>query len=230
MTHLEQTNVKIDIADHPAVMKKATDRLNEWRSEFEKRALKLLKRFFTQNPIYRNDPDAHAELVAERLPHTQDGKKVIPFIYGDPEKLLCSWEDATLLNIFSYHVQQVGDALELNGPPSGALALSTAAYERALTLYKSGENAKELEGEDGEHNSSKWSKKHEFDTYWGAVARGYTASTSSIPAGKWMCIISYASSGQRTNSRQASTLDIVDDVMEACVNIPILDDEDEDNE
>ncbi|KAG1720488.1 hypothetical protein EDB19DRAFT_1647056 [Suillus lakei] len=225
-------DIKIDIADHPAVKKKvvATDRLNEWRSEFGKRALKLLKRSFVQNPIYRNDPDARAELIAARLPHTRDGKKVIPFIYGDPEKLLRSWEDATLLDIFSYHVQRVGDALESNGPPSGALALSTAAYERALTLYKSGENAKELEGEDGEPNSSKRSKKHEFDTYWGAVARGYTASTSSIPAGKWMRIISYANSGQRTNSRQASTLDVVDDVMEARANIPISDDEDEDNE
>ncbi|KAG2743056.1 hypothetical protein P692DRAFT_201870409 [Suillus brevipes Sb2] len=229
-------DIEIDIADHPAVKKKvqffmqATDRLNEWRSKFGKRALKLLKRFFVQNPIYRNDPDARAELVAACLPHTRDGKKVIPFIYGDPEKLLRSWEDATLLDIFSYHVQRVRDALESNGPPSGALTLSTAAYERALTLYKSGENAKELEGEDGEPNSSKRSKKHEFDTYWGAVARGYTASMSSIPAGKWMRIISYASSGQRTNSRQASTLDVVDDVMEARANIPISDGEDEDNE
>jgi hypothetical protein len=63
----------------------ATDRLNEWRSEFGKRALKLLKRLFVQNPIYRNDPDARTELVAARLPHTRDEKKVIPFIYGNPE-------------------------------------------------------------------------------------------------------------------------------------------------
>jgi hypothetical protein len=62
------------------------------------------------------------------------------------------------------------------------------------------------------------------------VARGYTASTSSIPAGKWTRIISYASSGQQTNSRQALTLDVVDDVMEARANIPISDGEDEDNE
>ncbi|KAG2029591.1 hypothetical protein BDR03DRAFT_1018188 [Suillus americanus] len=120
-------DIKIDVADHPAVKKKATDRLNEWRSKLGKRALKLLKRSFVQNPIYRNDPDARAELVAARLPHMRDGKKVIPFIYGDPEKLLRSWEDATLLDIFSYHVQRVGDALESNGPLSGALALSTAA-------------------------------------------------------------------------------------------------------
>lgn len=45
-----------------------------------------------------------------------------------------------------------------------------------------------------------------------------------------MRIISYASSGQRTNSRQPLTLDVVDDVMEARANIPISDDEDEDNE
>jgi hypothetical protein len=62
------------------------------------------------------------------------------------------------------------------------------------------------------------------------VAQGYTASTSSIQSGKWTRIMLYASSGQRTNSRQASTLDIVDDVMEAQANIPISDGEDEDNE
>ncbi|KIK42006.1 hypothetical protein CY34DRAFT_12687 [Suillus luteus UH-Slu-Lm8-n1] len=195
-----------------------------------KEGLEATEEVFCSKSYVQKRPWCSAELVAACLPHTRDGKKVIPFIYGNPEKLLHSWEDATLLNIFLYHVQRVGDALESNGPPSGALALSTAAYECALTLYKSGENTKELEVEDGEPNSSKRSKKHEFDTYWGAVARGYTASMSSIPAGKWTRIISYASSGQRTNSRQPSTLNVVDDVMEACANIPISDDEDEDNE
>ncbi|KAG0695122.1 hypothetical protein DFH29DRAFT_814501, partial [Suillus ampliporus] len=203
-------DIKIDIADHPAVKKKVV---------VSGCTIKLTALI----------DNSSCRPLIDSMNGEANGKKVIPFIYGDPEKLLHSWEDATLLDIFSYHVQQVRDALESNGPPSGALALSTAAYERALMLYKSGENAKELKGEDGEPNSSKQSKKHKFNTYWGTVAQGYTASMSSIPAGKWMRIISYVSSGQWTNSRQASTLNVVDDVMEAHANIPISDDEDEDN-
>lgn len=79
-----QMYYQINTADWQFFMQ-STDRLNEWRSEFGKRASKLLKRFFAQNPIYRNDPDAHTELIAERLPYTWDGKKVIPFIYSNPE-------------------------------------------------------------------------------------------------------------------------------------------------
>ncbi|KIJ13718.1 hypothetical protein PAXINDRAFT_13479 [Paxillus involutus ATCC 200175] len=77
----------------------------------------------------------------------------------------------------------------------GALATATASVERALTIYKSGESAKENDavGSDtATMDKRKRSRKYEFDQNWAVVTRRYAKSTSTLLKRKWDQIVALA--------------------------------------
>ncbi|KAF9233161.1 hypothetical protein BU15DRAFT_80409 [Melanogaster broomeanus] len=224
----------LSVQDHPAIKKLVIDRLNNWRSEMGKRGLKYLERYFKDSQ-YRNDVGARAAFVKSQLPQVINGCAVYPLIYRDTEKLKGSWESSLVIAVLSYHISRVGYHLfQTNGPPSGALAMATASVERALTIYKSGESAKENDGVGSDTTTTdkrKRSRKYEFDQNWAVVTRRYAKSTSALPERKWDQIVALANTSmladhERDMERTAGSTGEDELLMEARGDIP-LSDEDE---
>ncbi|KAF9233281.1 hypothetical protein BU15DRAFT_80257 [Melanogaster broomeanus] len=184
---------------------------------------------------YRNDVGARVAFVKSQLPQVINGCAVYPLIYRDTEKLKGSWESSLVIAVLSYHISRVGYHLfQTNGPPSGALAMATASVERALTIYKSGESAKENDGVGSDTTTMdkrKRSRKYEFDQNWAVVTRRYAKSTSALPERKWDQIVALANTSmladhERDMERTAGSTGEDELLMEARGDIP-LSDEDE---
>ncbi|KAG2144613.1 hypothetical protein DEU56DRAFT_935813 [Suillus clintonianus] len=179
----------VDINEHPAIKKIATDRLNEWRSMFGKDALKILKRHF-KHPEFRHDLEARVKFVRDHLPRKVNNQKRVPFIYADIEAFKGAWLSPELLELVAGHIKRCGKAFGVFGKPIGALGLAAAAYHRALSLYTDGKSAKEAAKEAKRHGNSdnaggKNSKNIDFDTAWGSVTMRYAEQASGLPASKW---------------------------------------------
>ncbi|KAI5990627.1 hypothetical protein EDD15DRAFT_2369701 [Pisolithus albus] len=216
---------KITVEEHPAIRKVATDRLNEWRSQFGKIALRQLERRFKGIP-YKNNIEARVQFVAERLPQKVDGKFCIPFIYADHQNMKSSWEGQLLLKTFAYHVKRVGeDFVGFSGKQVGALALSAAA------LWKTGENEKStLENESEAMTTRRHVRKTEFDEGWGDITQGYLSLAQKISDNKWARIFSLVNAGSRRGSTDHTGVraeELTDDLMEARTNILLSDSETE---
>ncbi|KAG1882454.1 hypothetical protein F4604DRAFT_1921642 [Suillus subluteus] len=181
----------VDINEHPAIKKIATDRLNEWRSTFGKDALKILKCQF-KHPEFHHDVDAHIKFVRDYLPRKVNNQKCVPFIYADIENFKGAWLAPVLLELVGTHVKRCGKAFGAFGKPIGALGLVAAAYHRALSLYTEGESAKEAAKEAKRHSDTGGDSKHakniDFDAVWGSVAMHYAEQAAGLPERKWEAI------------------------------------------
>ncbi|KAH7920026.1 hypothetical protein BV22DRAFT_1050642 [Leucogyrophana mollusca] len=206
-------HLPLDISNHPAIKKLATDRLNDWRSQFGKNAIARLEKYF-KDPTYRNDAEARAEYVQKQLPQVIDGQRRVPFLYADPVK---SWLSPLLLDIFVWHVKRVGDAYQVFGRPSGALAMSAAAFQRALTLYKTGHSKKDEKDVKGRRKPG-----IDFDNIWGTAAQKYTKFTTSLPDSKWDSILDVVGAVNKS-SRTITPPD--EDSLDDGFDIPLSDEE-----
>ncbi|KAH7902950.1 hypothetical protein BJ138DRAFT_1120906 [Hygrophoropsis aurantiaca] len=212
------SHLPLDISEYPAIKKLATDRLNDWRSQFGKNAISRLDKFF-KDSAYRNNPEARAEYVQSQLPQLMKGKTVVPFLYADSVKLLKSWQSAILLDIFAWHVKRISDSFQVFGQPSGALAMSAAAFQRALTLYKTGNSEKDEKDPDVK---GKRKPGIDFDNVWGLSAQKFAKFTTNLPETKWDCILDDVDSinlSARTASRHE------EETVEDTFDIPLSDDD-----
>ncbi|KAH7904187.1 hypothetical protein BJ138DRAFT_1107039, partial [Hygrophoropsis aurantiaca] len=127
-----------------------------------------------------------AEYVQAQLPQVVRGKNVVPFLYADSARLTKSWQAPLLIDILAWHVKRVGNSFQVFGRPSGALGMSAAAFQRALTLYKTGNNEK-----DEKDSDIKVKRKPgiDFDNVWGLSAQRFTKFTSELPETKWERIL-----------------------------------------
>ncbi|EIW77687.1 hypothetical protein CONPUDRAFT_156873 [Coniophora puteana RWD-64-598 SS2] len=181
LSHTIQAAWAAAFADHPrpdvrifntdgnqVILKLVTDSLNTWRSEFGKRAIKLLHNFFQSSLTHKDLQDKRAKWVS--LMSASPGDPRPPFLYAAPHDRTGAWRSPLVLQTFALHIRRAavptawgaaaasghGDkphaqAAEDRLPPFpvGALALSAAAVERALFVFKDGDNAKEKRGSDG---------------------------------------------------------------------------------
>ncbi|KAG1840993.1 hypothetical protein F4604DRAFT_1939731 [Suillus subluteus] len=181
----------VDINEHPAIKKIATDHLNEWRSTFGKDALKILERQF-KHPKFRHDVDARIKFVRDYLPCKVNNQKCVPFIYADIENFKGAWLAPVLLELMGTHVKRCGKAFGAFGKPIGALGLAAAAYHHALSLYTKGESAKEAAKEAKRHSDmggdSKHAKNIDFDAVWGSFTMRYAEQAAGLPERKWEAI------------------------------------------
>ncbi|KAH7918262.1 hypothetical protein BV22DRAFT_1134719 [Leucogyrophana mollusca] len=196
----------LDISDYPAIKKL-----------FGKNTITRLEKFF-KDPKYRNDAKTRAEYVRSQLPQVITGKKVVPFLYADSVKLTKSWQSPLLLNIFAWHVKRVGDAFQVFGRPSGALAMSAAALQRALTLYKTGNSEKDDKDPDVK---GKCKPGIDFDNVWGLSAQQFTKFTDDT---KWDRILQDVS-GINQTSRNVPVRD--EEYVDDTFDIPLSDKEGE---
>ncbi|KAI9428948.1 hypothetical protein H4582DRAFT_2090488 [Lactarius indigo] len=175
-----------DVRTNPAIKKVVIDHLNEWRSTIGKKAVTILSDFIKHDATLRRDSGEVATFVRGLLPRPHEQPVIFPLIYADPEASKGSWLAPMLLQVFAVHLQRVAKAPTNFGYPTGALALSTAALERGLTLFKTGVNIRD---EKATNNTSR-----AFDNNpWGGVACQYSQSTSDLRERKWVQIMRAAS-------------------------------------
>ncbi|KAG1873125.1 hypothetical protein F4604DRAFT_1925620 [Suillus subluteus] len=181
----------VDINEHPAIKKIATDRLNEWHSTFGKDALKILEHQF-KHPEFRHDVDTHIKFVCNYLPRKVNNQKCVPFIYADIENFKGAWLAPVLLELVATHVKHCGKAFGAFRKPIRALGLAAAAYHHALSLYTEGESAKEAAKEAKRHSDTGGDSKHakniDFDAAWGSVAMHFAEQAAGLPERKWEAI------------------------------------------
>ncbi|KAI9436942.1 hypothetical protein H4582DRAFT_2078010 [Lactarius indigo] len=175
-----------DVRTNPAIKKVVIDRLNEWRSTIGKKAVTILSDFIKHDTTLRRDSGEVATFVRGLLPRPHEQPVIFPLIYTDPEASKGSWLAPMLLQVFAVHLRRVAKAPTNFGYPTGALALSTTALERGLTLFKTRVNIRD---EKATNNTSR-----AFDNNpWGGVACQYSQSTSDLHERKWVQIMRAAS-------------------------------------
>ncbi|KAN0081517.1 hypothetical protein V8E55_009141 [Tylopilus felleus] len=192
----------VDVTNYPAI-RKVCDQLNTWRSEIGKCRISCLERYF-KAAEYRDSRDARTAFVQSQLPFIRDNDQepMYPLIYADTKNMKGAWKAPLILSIFATHIHRVGaDRFLSFGNPKGALALCTALFERALELFKDGENAKDTKGDfTGNSNNTvtnqgrgaRQSCKDQFDHKWSMATRQYALSTGKLGEKKWQKISSLA--------------------------------------
>ncbi|KAG2337816.1 hypothetical protein BDR05DRAFT_1004693 [Suillus weaverae] len=199
----------VDVNEHPAIKKIATDCLNEWHSMFSKDALKILEHHF-KHPEFRHDLEARVKFVCDHLPRKVNNQKCVPFIYADIEAFKGAWLSPELLELVAGHINHCGKTFGVFGKPVGALGLAAAAYHCALSLYTDGESAKEAAKEAKHHGNSDNAEQ-----------------ASALPASKWDSIEEALSELIGTDTRSDDGDYSDDDIMDIRSVVLLSDSEDD---
>ncbi|KAF7978991.1 hypothetical protein HWV62_44257 [Athelia sp. TMB] len=114
--------------------------LNTWRSNMGKAGIAAVNKFFEEHDIEPEDrlydtPEKRKAFVKDQL----DPSK-FSFVYRNPENETGKgiFQSELILAVFAYHLKNIAGSRMEYERPQGALALATAAIERALSFWKSG--------------------------------------------------------------------------------------------
>ncbi|KAH9018449.1 hypothetical protein EDB84DRAFT_1442430 [Lactarius hengduanensis] len=200
--------------EHPNLLGTINDRLNEWRSAFGKKAIQVLGDHVKADVTLRNSPTDTVSFVHGLLPSPREQPLEFPLIYSNPMvfKLKGSWQAPLLLQVFATHLRRVVKSPGNFGYPAGALALSTAALERALTQLESSTNRN--------------MKTTGFDNNpWGGITSQYAESTHKLPDRKWAQILEAVS--VYLVDRSGGKLAVLDTISSGRTNIVVSDEEED---
>ncbi|KAH9031201.1 hypothetical protein EDB85DRAFT_1891189 [Lactarius pseudohatsudake] len=203
-----------DVTGNIAVKKVINDRLNEWRSAFGKKVIQVLGDHVKADVTLRNSPTDTVSFVHGLLPSPREQPLEFPLIYSNPMvfKLKGSWQAPLLLQVFATHLRRVVKSPGNFGYPAGALALSTAALEHALTQLESNTNGN--------------MKTTGFDNNpWGGITSQYAESTHKLPDCKWAQILEAVS--VYLVDRSGGKLAVLDTISSGRTNIVVSDEEED---
>ncbi|KAI0253124.1 hypothetical protein BJV78DRAFT_1351967 [Lactifluus subvellereus] len=163
------------------VLRVCENTLNNWRSDLGKAGYRVLVNFWETDPTMSNSAEARAEYVADSLSDLR-------FVYKEPDACFTrgAFCSPLISKVFARHLRKVSTEDEDYSPQIGALALATAAVERALTLFKTGEDALKV---DRESNGARAGTR---SNPWGEKAREFVKSTKRINDCLWDTIIEHA--------------------------------------
>ncbi|KAH8979778.1 hypothetical protein EDB86DRAFT_3088552 [Lactarius hatsudake] len=199
-----------DMTGNIAVKKVINDRLNEWRSALGKKAIQVLGDHVRADVTFRNSPTDTVSFVNGLLPSPRDQPLEFPLIYSKPMELKGSWQAPLLLQVFATHVRRVVKSPGNFGYPAGALALSTAALERALTQLESSTNGN--------------MRTTGFDNNpWGGITSQYAELTHKLSDRKWAQIFEAIS--VHLTDRSGGKLAVLDTHSSGRTNIVVSDEE-----
>ncbi|KAH9956818.1 hypothetical protein BGW80DRAFT_1386030, partial [Lactifluus volemus] len=174
------------------VLTVAENALNNWRSEIGKAGHRAIVDMWLEDPASFNDAEARAQYIKMEL----EGLRFI-YKYPDAEGARAAFCSNLISKVFSVHLRKI---LPLANMQFGALALATAAVERGLTLFTTGEDVTAREREkrraraSGEHKKAKvnpreWSFS---DNPWGKKARMWAGSTQRLDEDHWHKVVNDA--------------------------------------
>ncbi|KAI9456209.1 hypothetical protein F5148DRAFT_1377964 [Russula earlei] len=144
---------------YPTVMRVAENTLNNWRSEMGKAGYRVVSQTFSNSNLFPHAVDRE-EYVADAL-------RDLTFVYKHPD-------DKKISGVSHDYGKQVG-----------ALALATAAAERGLTLFQTGEDALRTGREtDGRARGLGFT-----ESAWGDKTRDLVKSTRKLQDSHWAAIL-----------------------------------------
>ncbi|KAH9019475.1 hypothetical protein EDB84DRAFT_1566053 [Lactarius hengduanensis] len=179
-------NVRVNPAIKKVVSRAASYMTTATDSPSARRQVAVINDFIKHDATLRRDSAEVATFVRGLLPYPNERPVAFPLIYSNPKASKGSWLAPLLLQVFAVHLRRVTKAPTNFGFPAGALALSTAALERGLTLFKTGVNVRD---EKAANNAGR-----AFDNNpWGTIACQYAQSTCDLSERKWGQVIGAAS-------------------------------------
>ncbi|XP_006454912.1 hypothetical protein AGABI2DRAFT_140740 [Agaricus bisporus var. bisporus H97] len=156
-----------DNVNHPAIEFLASSGIRSWRSKIGSNTLAIVDALFK---------DKYSEVVRAEV---RDYLPALCFLWKNPEAPNGEregWLSDLFLKAFVYHVHYMLKAVgDPHGYPVGAVALTAAAIERSLNIWKLGTR----DTTPGEFNQQDW----------GSVTRHYALSTSQLAETKWEKIL-----------------------------------------
>ncbi|KAI0282251.1 hypothetical protein BC826DRAFT_1110850 [Russula brevipes] len=164
--------------------------LNSWRSDVGKAGHIAVFDFWQANPATFGSAEARKTYVTQALTGLR-------FLFKDPDAPkghrgpFCS---PLISKVYASHLRRILTAPVKYGSQIGGLALATAAVERGLTLFKSGEDMRQGDRVSVADDQSTRGKANNFtDKIWGEKARQLVKSTSRLDDTNWPIIKAHAS-------------------------------------
>ncbi|KAH9957044.1 hypothetical protein BGW80DRAFT_1384682, partial [Lactifluus volemus] len=169
------------------VLTVAKNALNNWRSEIGKAGHRAVVDMWLEDPASFNNTEARAQYIKAEL----EGLRFI-YKYPDAKGARAAFCSDLISKVFSLHLRKI---LPLANMQFGALALATAAVERGLTLFTTGEDVTAREKRrarvSGDHDKAK-AKSREWsfsDNPWGKKARMWAGSTQRLNEDHWRKVV-----------------------------------------
>ncbi|GBE89319.1 hypothetical protein SCP_1503270 [Sparassis crispa] len=202
-------------SEHPAIHAVAQAALRTYRSDIGKTALRIIDTIWESVDMVGNytTVERRKAWIEARLNNKN-------FLYLDPESTAHpgTFRGPLITETFAYHLQLTIKSEVDYGEPTGALALCTAAVQRALTVWKDGMNSlKEPDGS-ARHGGARNSKESFKDEPWGNEAKIYYNRTKGLKEPKWhaICQDAHAHLQRRNNNL---TIDLTADSSEGGANV-----------
>ncbi|KAH8983440.1 hypothetical protein EDB92DRAFT_2117452 [Lactarius akahatsu] len=161
--------------------------LNNWRSDMGKAGYWIVKVLLLGENAECTSVETRAALVAGSLARCN-------FVYKDPYAThgrgpFCS---DLISKVYAGHLRKISPDCWGYGPQIGGLALATAAVERALTLFRTGEDISQVDNND--NGGTTRVSGHGFtEALWGRSARAFVRSTERLMDSHWEEIRDHAS-------------------------------------
>ncbi|KDQ05942.1 hypothetical protein BOTBODRAFT_182064 [Botryobasidium botryosum FD-172 SS1] len=151
---------------------------HDWKSAIGKTTMTLLHEFWmVDGNIKAGIFKEEFRTPLDRATHVQwalGDEQCVPFGWRDPETLEGPFCSEIVLKTLAHHLEATTASATDHGVPRGALALSTAAVQRALTAWKTGV----------------WAQPTHFSkAYWGELTGEYAEDVAELDDGQWADII-----------------------------------------
>ncbi|KAJ6592618.1 hypothetical protein B0H19DRAFT_1088175 [Mycena capillaripes] len=158
-----------------AVYAQAAAAVRNWRSKFGKTALKALEDLLASDDL---------PTLESRADYVRDELMDSSFVYENKEDETGAYRSELMLQVFAAHLQVALKTDVSYGHPVGAMAISCAAAERALHMYKNGTCSS-----DGIKRKGKRSAHSFVAVPWAARAKAYLPGIKKLSTKKWSKIM-----------------------------------------
>ncbi|KAI9430410.1 hypothetical protein H4582DRAFT_2086922 [Lactarius indigo] len=181
-------SVPLDQRNREIVLNVCDNALNNWRSDIGKAGYHAVSDLWEGDSQFSSEED----IVA----YVSDNLTDLRFVYRFPDRLsgrgpFCS---VLISKVYARHLRKISPDGGKYGPQTGGLALATVAVERALTLFKTGEDISKANHDDDSGRGATRVPGHGFtDNLWGSRARALVKSTQRLKDSHWSQIQDRAS-------------------------------------
>ncbi|PBK71138.1 hypothetical protein ARMSODRAFT_1017061 [Armillaria solidipes] len=186
-SHLSEKNDDGIRADHPAIYSVAAAAVRTHRSDIGKEALRTIERNWGRPAMATFiTPEQCGAWVTEQL----KGSKFL-YQYPEREENRGTFHGPLILETLAVHLQATMNVPQAytHGNPIAAVAVTSSAVKRALTLWKSGVNSAKINSTETTNSSSKITETSFKDNPWGTVANKYYKHLCDFDDDKWQEIV-----------------------------------------
>ncbi|KAJ7127252.1 hypothetical protein C8R43DRAFT_1028169 [Mycena crocata] len=157
-----------------AVLYVAAAAVSNWRSDIGKRALKAV------SDKLRNIKEFPTTQSRREWVRKQSDPDTMPFLYREPDTQSGSYRSELILKTFYGHIRIAIKTDKSYGHPTGAMSISAAALERALSLWKDGNLSIE-----GLPRKAKKKAQSFIASPWADRAMSYLPPIQTLTTQKW---------------------------------------------